>query len=130
MEFRDLTDEELSESIRLAEAERMSRRMMKAMDGQIVMMVARAPGKTSAFEMREGHIDVLMGMDVMMGMDFGMGPDRGVTATLSNFHDQIRDCKKITIDEDEDDKPSRNSTPMFGKDPNKVFGNKKKKGRF
>ncbi len=125
MEFRDLTYEEIGEFIRLAKAEQMSRRIMKAMDGQIVTMVARELGKTSAFEMREDH------MDAMMGMDFGMRPDTGVTATLSNYHGQIPDYEKITMDEDKDDKPSRNSTPMFGKDPNKVFGNKKKKkGRF
>lgn len=32
--------------------------------------------------------------------------------------------------EDTDDQPNKTSTPLYGKDPSKVFGNKKKKGRF
>jgi len=34
------------------------------------------------------------------------------------------------LDLDEETKPSKTSTPLYGKDPNKVFGKKKKKGKF
>jgi len=69
------------------------------------------------------YVQGLGGIGVAMGHTGHMGR-KMTSCTLTAYKDQ---WEYPFFDQDEESKCNGNSTPMFGKDPNKVFGRGKKK---